>query len=166
MTTGDVIIFFADAFSFSYRGAISHRLPDITCKYYQFYNIFKKISNLPSIMKEPNQQMNRSFSTSADDHLCSICLRIFLDPQKTPSCSHVFCRKCATKNLQKMKQPKCPMCRADLQDWLPELQPQDEEYMKFLRATFPNELADREREDAEEAQDEKHMVVYFQELNS
>lgn len=53
------------------------------------------------------------------------------------------------------------MCRADLQDWLPELQPQDEEYMKFLRVTFLNDLTDREREDAEEAQDEKFMVHDF-----
>ncbi len=101
--------------------------------------------------------MNRHFSENSEDHICSICLRIYFDPQTTP-CAHTFCRRCAVKNLQK-NHPKCPMCRADLTEWLPELQPFDEEYAAFLKRTFAKDLHDREQEDAEEKAEEKYLVL-------
>ncbi|KAG2185414.1 hypothetical protein INT44_002205 [Umbelopsis vinacea] len=94
-----------------------------------------------------------SCSPSLDDFTCAICLSIYHDPTKLPSCSHNFCRSCLDQCPPLRKtwapdQPRaCPLCRT------PFLLSQccdDTEIARALKAFFPKQLKKKQKEYSKE----------------
>ncbi|KAI8583884.1 hypothetical protein K450DRAFT_220422 [Umbelopsis ramanniana AG] len=94
-----------------------------------------------------------SCSPSLADFTCAICLSIYHDPTKLPSCSHNFCRSCLDQCPPLRKtwapdQPRaCPLCRT------PFLLSQccdDTEVAKALKAFFPKQLKKKQKEYSKE----------------
>ncbi|XP_074865672.1 LON peptidase N-terminal domain and RING finger protein 1-like isoform X2 [Carettochelys insculpta] len=80
---------------------------------------------------------------SVSDLECSLCIRMFFEPVTTP-CGHTFCKECLERCLD--HRPNCPLCKQSLREYL-----KVGKYnatvllVEIMVATFPAQLADRER---------------------
>ena len=46
-----------------------------------------------------------------EDHTCSICLSVFLQPVRLNKCGHIFCLSCIDEANQLAEMRKCALCR-------------------------------------------------------
>ncbi|XP_029463450.1 LON peptidase N-terminal domain and RING finger protein 3 [Rhinatrema bivittatum] len=79
---------------------------------------------------------------------CSLCLRLFYEPVTMP-CGHTFCLKCLERCLD--HNPKCPLCKEDLAEYLAVRKYCKTELMEELIARYlPEELKERRKIHEEE----------------
>ncbi|KAK2849506.1 hypothetical protein Q5P01_009340 [Channa striata] len=79
---------------------------------------------------------------------CSLCMRLFYEPVTTP-CGHTFCLQCLERCLD--HNPKCPLCKEELSEYLVQRQYCKTALMEKLISTyFPSELMEREKVHQEE----------------
>lgn len=82
-----------------------------------------------------------------EDYLCPICQSIAVKPVRL-SCSHVFCVRCLVK-LQREKKRLCPMCRSDVV-LDADATNMDASLLNFLKAYFPKEAREKQKENEQE----------------
>ncbi|XP_030622444.1 LON peptidase N-terminal domain and RING finger protein 3-like [Chanos chanos] len=79
---------------------------------------------------------------------CSLCMRLFYEPVTTP-CGHTYCLKCMERCLD--HNPKCPLCKEDLSEYLAQRQYCKTVLMEDLISTYlPAELLERQKINEEE----------------
>eukprot|EP00079_Xenopus_tropicalis_P010059 XP_002934588.2 PREDICTED: LON peptidase N-terminal domain and RING finger protein 3 [Xenopus tropicalis] len=93
---------------------------------------------------------------------CSLCMRLLYEPVTTP-CGHTYCLKCLERCLD--HNPKCPLCKEDLCEYLAIRTFCKTELMEDLIASyFPDELIDRktvyEEEIAELSNLNKNVPIF------
>ena len=81
---------------------------------------------------------------SIDDYSCAICTGVAWRPIQL-DCSHLFCIRCLVK-LQKRGKADCPLCRANGVVGSADERNLDEATVKFIKAWFPMEVAEKDRE--------------------
>ncbi|XP_065814885.1 LON peptidase N-terminal domain and RING finger protein 3 [Labrus bergylta] len=89
----------------------------------------------------------RDFFDPADLE-CSLCMRLFYEPVTTP-CGHTFCLRCLERCLD--HNPKCPLCKAELSEYLVKRQYCKTVLMENLISKYiPTELTERQKIHQEE----------------
>ncbi|XP_053555146.1 LON peptidase N-terminal domain and RING finger protein 3 [Bombina bombina] len=93
---------------------------------------------------------------------CALCMRLLYEPVTTP-CGHMYCLKCLERCLD--HNPKCPLCKEDLSEYLAVRKFSKTELMEELIANhFPEELKDRkcvfEEEIAELSNLNKNVPIF------
>ncbi|OCT65953.1 LON peptidase N-terminal domain and RING finger protein 3 [Xenopus laevis] len=93
---------------------------------------------------------------------CSLCMRLLYEPVTTP-CGHTYCLKCLERCLD--HNPKCPLCKEDLCEYLAIRTFCKTKLMEDLIASyFPDELKDRkavyEEEIAELSNLNKNVPIF------
>ncbi|XP_075999515.1 LON peptidase N-terminal domain and RING finger protein 3-like isoform X2 [Genypterus blacodes] len=79
---------------------------------------------------------------------CSLCMRLFYEPVTTP-CGHTFCLQCLERCLD--HNPKCPLCKEGLSEYLARRQYYKTELMENLISKYlPSELTERQKINQEE----------------
>ncbi|XP_037117802.1 LON peptidase N-terminal domain and RING finger protein 3-like isoform X1 [Syngnathus acus] len=79
---------------------------------------------------------------------CSLCMRLLYEPVTTP-CGHTFCLQCLKRCLD--HNPKCPLCKEELSEYLVQRQYCKTTLMESLIARYlPNELMERQKIHIEE----------------
>ncbi|XP_034037429.1 LON peptidase N-terminal domain and RING finger protein 3-like [Thalassophryne amazonica] len=74
---------------------------------------------------------------------CSLCMRLFYEPVTTP-CGHTFCQQCLKRCLD--HNPKCPLCKEELSEYLVQRQYCKTELMeKLISKYFPDDLMERQK---------------------
>ncbi|XP_037636663.1 LON peptidase N-terminal domain and RING finger protein 3-like [Sebastes umbrosus] len=74
---------------------------------------------------------------------CSLCMRLFYEPVTTP-CGHTFCLRCLERCLD--HNPKCPLCKEELSEYLVQRQYSKTVLMENLISTYlPSELIERQK---------------------
>ncbi|XP_037531967.1 LON peptidase N-terminal domain and RING finger protein 3-like, partial [Nematolebias whitei] len=102
---------------------------------------------------EPVHESESLSSVSTDlmdptDLECSLCMRLFYEPVTTP-CGHTFCLQCLERCLD--HNPKCPLCKEELSEYLVQRQCCKTEIMKKLISKYlPSEFMERQRVHLEE----------------
>ncbi|MEE6496875.1 hypothetical protein FKM82_002514 [Ascaphus truei] len=98
----------------------------------------------------PSKLLKRAAERTADrcvscvdpsDLDCSLCMRLYYEPVTTP-CGHTYCLKCLERCLD--HNPKCPLCKEDLSEYLVMRKFCKTEVMEELISNYlPEELSDR-----------------------
>ncbi|XP_054647321.1 LON peptidase N-terminal domain and RING finger protein 3-like [Dunckerocampus dactyliophorus] len=79
---------------------------------------------------------------------CSLCMRLLYEPVTTP-CGHTFCLQCLKRCLD--HNPKCPLCKEELSEYLVQRQYCKTALMENLIARYlPSELVERQKIHQEE----------------
>ncbi|XP_061901254.1 LON peptidase N-terminal domain and RING finger protein 3-like [Entelurus aequoreus] len=79
---------------------------------------------------------------------CSLCMRLLYEPVTTP-CGHTFCLQCLKRCLD--HNPKCPLCKEELSEYLVQRQYCKTALMENLIAKYlPSELVERQKIHQEE----------------
>lgn len=79
---------------------------------------------------------------------CSLCMRLFYEPVTTP-CGHTFCLQCLERCLD--HNPKCPLCKEELSEYLVQRQYSKTILMEKLIAKYlPSEFVERQKIHEEE----------------
>ncbi|XP_077466013.1 LON peptidase N-terminal domain and RING finger protein 3-like [Stigmatopora argus] len=74
---------------------------------------------------------------------CSLCIRLLYEPVTTP-CGHSFCLQCLKRCLD--HNPKCPLCKEELSEYLVQRQYSKTTLMENLIARYlPSELMERQK---------------------
>ncbi|XP_061691092.1 LON peptidase N-terminal domain and RING finger protein 3-like isoform X2 [Syngnathoides biaculeatus] len=74
---------------------------------------------------------------------CSLCMRLLYEPVTTP-CGHTFCLQCLKRCLD--HNPKCPLCKEELSEYLVQRQYCKTALMENLIARYlPSELMERQK---------------------
>ncbi|CAH2315031.1 LON peptidase N-terminal domain and RING finger 3 isoform X1 [Pelobates cultripes] len=93
---------------------------------------------------------------------CSLCMRLMYEPVTTP-CGHTYCLKCLERCLD--HNPKCPLCKEDLCEYLAKRTFCKTEMMEELIGNyFPEELNERKcvyEEEIAELSNLNHNVPIF-----
>ncbi|XP_072287514.1 LON peptidase N-terminal domain and RING finger protein 3 [Pyxicephalus adspersus] len=123
-------------------------------------------SKLPKTDVSVNDSVNKDLPDSSpvdsSDLECSLCMRLLYEPVTTP-CGHTYCLKCLERCLD--HNPKCPLCKEDLCEYLAIRKFCKTEVMEDLIAKyFPEELKERkiinEEEIAELSNLNKNVPIF------
>ncbi|XP_019725336.1 LON peptidase N-terminal domain and RING finger protein 3-like [Hippocampus comes] len=94
-------------------------------------------------------ETNDLLSSAVGDRLdptdleCSLCMRLLYEPVTTP-CGHTFCLQCLKRCLD--HNPKCPLCKEELSEYLVQRQYCKTTLMENLIARYlPSELMERQK---------------------
>ncbi|PWN53937.1 hypothetical protein IE53DRAFT_383516 [Violaceomyces palustris] len=90
---------------------------------------------------------------SLDDYSCAICTSVAWRPIRL-DCSHLFCIRCLVK-LQKKGKADCPLCRCPGVVANADGRNMDESTVNFLKAWFPKEVGEKDRENEAERRKEE-----------
>ncbi|XP_077340811.1 LON peptidase N-terminal domain and RING finger protein 3 isoform X1 [Lithobates pipiens] len=94
-----------------------------TLKRKLYKNDTSEVTELPSKLPKTDVSMNEcadmglpvSSPVDSSDLECSLCMRLLYEPVTTP-CGHTYCLKCLERCLD--HNPKCPLCKEDLCEYL------------------------------------------------
>lgn len=97
---------------------------------------------------EEHKRMKSDYPSSEVENIvdpadveCSLCMRLFFEPVTTP-CGHTFCLQCLERCLD--HNPKCPLCKEELSEYLVQRQYSKTLLMEQLIAHYlPLELTER-----------------------
>ncbi|XP_077465913.1 LON peptidase N-terminal domain and RING finger protein 3-like isoform X2 [Stigmatopora argus] len=100
-------------------------------------------------LKSESAQVKDPWRTPVGDILdptdleCSLCMRLLYEPVTTP-CGHSFCLQCLKRCLD--HNPKCPLCKEELSEYLVQRQYSKTTLMENLIARYlPSELMERQK---------------------
>ncbi|XP_077588680.1 LON peptidase N-terminal domain and RING finger protein 3-like [Stigmatopora nigra] len=100
-------------------------------------------------LKSESVQVKDPWRTPVGDILdptdleCSLCMRLLYEPVTTP-CGHSFCLQCLKRCLD--HNPKCPLCKEELSEYLVQRQYSKTTLMENLIARYlPSELMERQK---------------------
>ncbi|XP_077434521.1 LON peptidase N-terminal domain and RING finger protein 3-like isoform X2 [Vanacampus margaritifer] len=97
------------------------------------------------LKSEANHLLNSAVGDLLDptDLECSLCMRLLYEPVTTP-CGHTFCLQCLKRCLD--HNPKCPLCKEELSEYLVQRQYCKTTLMENLIARYlPSELMERQK---------------------
>uniref|UniRef100_A0A8C5PJR7 LON peptidase N-terminal domain and ring finger 3 n=1 Tax=Leptobrachium leishanense TaxID=445787 RepID=A0A8C5PJR7_9ANUR len=99
--------------------------------------------DVPAASDHAQDSVSVSPHVDSSDLDCSLCMRLLYEPVTMP-CGHTYCLKCLERCLD--HNPKCPLCKEDLCEYLAKRTFCKTELMEDLIASyFPEELKDRKR---------------------
>ncbi|KAM5146042.1 LON peptidase N-terminal domain and RING finger protein 3 [Mantella aurantiaca] len=115
-----------------------------------------------SVDESADMKLPVSSPADSSDLECSLCMRLLYEPVTTP-CGHTYCLKCLERCLD--HNPKCPLCKEDLCEYLAMRKFCKTELMEDLIAKyFPEELKERkaiyEEEIAELSNLNKNVPIF------
>ncbi|XP_061542127.1 LON peptidase N-terminal domain and RING finger protein 3-like [Phycodurus eques] len=100
-------------------------------------------------LKSESAEANNLLTSAVGDILaptdleCSLCMRLLYEPVTTP-CGHTFCLQCLKRCLD--HNPKCPLCKEELSEYLVQRQYCKTALMENLIARYlPCELMERQK---------------------
>ncbi|KAG8553550.1 hypothetical protein GDO81_003460 [Engystomops pustulosus] len=96
---------------------------------------------VPVSANDGDESSSASLYIDPSDLDCSLCMRLLYEPVTTP-CGHTYCLKCLERCLD--HNPKCPLCKEDLSEYLAMRKFCKTDLMEDLIAKyFPEELKER-----------------------
>ncbi|OCT67577.1 LON peptidase N-terminal domain and RING finger protein 3 isoform X2 [Xenopus laevis] len=108
----------------------------------------KTLKRDPAVARVLGNEHSSASCVDSSDLDCSLCMRLLYEPVTTP-CGHTYCLKCLERCLD--HNPKCPLCKEDLCEYLAIRTFCKTELMEELIASyFPDELKDRKTVNEEE----------------
>ncbi|KAM4020010.1 LON peptidase N-terminal domain and RING finger protein 3 [Anomaloglossus baeobatrachus] len=100
-----------------------------------------KIQKRDLLVRANDGDQDSSVYVDPSDLDCSLCMRLLYEPVTTP-CGHTYCLKCLERCLD--HNPKCPLCKEDLCEYLAMRNFCKTDLMEDLIAKyFPEELKER-----------------------